>query len=83
MIADEHRRARGPAGIQPTAAVGHDEGAAPRCGGCAHRMNDGLDTMPLIEVGAAQEDEHTCPVRINTADPPRMSDRRGGKESGQ
>ena len=60
MVADQHRRARGPVRAQPAAAVGQHDDLGARGGGGAYAVDDRRDAAALVEVGAAEEDQRRC-----------------------
>ena len=81
MVADQHRRPRRPALLEPAAAVGeHDRAAAGRRRR-THAVHDGLDALALVVVGAAQEDQRPDAADVDRADLAGVARRRRPRRS--
>ena len=68
--------------IEPQAFVSTTSVHARRDRG-AHAVRDRGDAVPLVQVRAAEEDEHSLPAPLDGVDPAFVSRDGGGRETGQ
>ena len=78
MVADEDGSAGGPRGIEAAASVREHHGGAAGRSCRAHRVGDGIDPALLVQVRAAEEDEHSLAARVDAPHPAGVALDRGG-----
>ena len=83
MVGDDHGLADPVLGGQPAGGVGEDHRPHARRGRRPDAVDDRLDAAALVEVGAAEEEQHLPVADPHRADLAAVPDRGGGGEAGQ
>jgi hypothetical protein len=83
VVADDHGLPDPVIGREPTGGVGEDHRLHPCRGGGADAVDDRLDTAALVEVGAAQEEQHLPVAHLHRAHLAAVPDGGRGGEPGQ
>ena len=80
MVADEHGLTDRPLSAQAPRAVGEHDGSAARGGSGPHGVGDDIGIVTLVQMHAAQVEDHLAPSHVDRAQRATVSDRRWGGE---